>query len=91
MLNIHERYLTDANGNRVAVVLDLTDFERLVSLAERAEEIPAPADPQLIAEALSLVGIGEDTRPLIDGKPVSEYPDLYLYGARESTGKQDKA
>jgi len=47
-------------------------------LLER-EEQAAPAVTQAdIDEALSFAGIGEDKLPLIDGKAVSEYPDLYL-------------
>ncbi len=92
MLELHERYLTDTEGRRIAVVIDLPEFERLIAeyerLATRAsrrargtpQESETP-DPAVIVEALSIIGIGEDTLPLIEGKPVSEYPDLYLYGA----------
>ena len=91
MLELHERYLTDTAGRRIAVVIDLPEFEWLMAEYERlaaevegrtngeSEESEAP-DPEAIAEALSIIGIGEDTLPLIDGKPVSEYADLYLYG-----------
>jgi len=47
--------------------------------------VAALATPEEIEAALSFIGIGEDTQPLIDGKPVSEYPDLYLYGAESRT------
>jgi hypothetical protein len=90
MLDLHPRYLTDEQGRRIAVMLDLAEFERLVSELEgradaRSEAAPgevdrSPLTPEQIAEALSFAGIGEDTQPLIDGQPVSEYPDLYLYG-----------
>ena len=92
MLDIHPRYLTDGQGRRVAVVLDLAEFERLVAELERREAEPPsveferpPLAPEEIEAALSFIGIGEDTQPLIDGKPVSEYPDLYLYGAESRT------
>jgi hypothetical protein len=69
-------------------MLDLAEFERLMAeLAERASQPEAvtavdhpPLTPEQIAEALSFAGMGEDTQPLIDGQPVSEYADLYLYG-----------
>jgi hypothetical protein len=99
MLGFHERYLTDAKGRRVAVVLDLADYERLVAELERLKEAagdkvkaleePIKPDPELITEALSIIGIGEDAKPLIDGKPVSEYADLYLYGGREADAVED--
>jgi hypothetical protein len=52
--------------------------EMIRRLLER-EEQAAPAITQAdIDEALSIIGIGENKLPLIDGKAVSEYPDLYL-------------
>ena len=43
------------------------------------EEQAAPAITQAdIDAALSIIGLGENKLPLIDGKAVSEYPDLYL-------------
>ncbi len=88
MLELHERYLTDTEGRRVAVVLDLPVFERLLAEYERwaaqgngtTEEESGTPDPAVIAEALSIIGLAQSEPPLIDGKPVSEFPDLYLYG-----------
>jgi hypothetical protein len=36
-----ERYLTDAAGNRTAVVLDISEYEQLLADAEALEEIRA--------------------------------------------------
>ena len=36
-----ERYLTDASGNRIAVVLDIAEYEQLLADAEALEEIRA--------------------------------------------------
>ena len=35
------RYITDSDGNRVAVVLDLEQYERLLDAAEELEDIQA--------------------------------------------------
>ena len=50
-------------------------IRRLLEREEQATPAITQAD---IDEALSFAGIGEDRLPLIDGKAVSEYPDLYL-------------
>jgi hypothetical protein len=47
-------------------------------LLEREEQSASAVTQADIDEALSFAGIGEDKAPLIDGKAVSEYPDLYL-------------
>ena len=47
-------------------------------LLEREEQSTPAVTQADIDEALSFAGIGEDKLPLIDGKAVSEYPDLYL-------------
>ena len=47
-------------------------------LLEREEQAAAAVTQADIDEALSFAGIGEDKLPLIDGKAVTEYPDLYL-------------
>lgn len=46
-------------------------------LLEREEQASTVTQADIDA-ALSFAGIGADDRPLIDGKAVSEYPDLYL-------------
>ena len=50
-------------------------IRRLLEREEQAAQVITQAD---IDEALSFMGIGENKLPLIDGKAVSEYPDLYL-------------
>jgi hypothetical protein len=50
-------------------------IRRLLEREERSTPTVTQAD---IDEALSFMGIGENQLPLIDGKAVSEYPDLYL-------------
>ncbi|GEM_PF-1510485 len=50
-------------------------IRRLLEREEQAAPVVTQAD---IDEALSFMGIGENHLPLIDGKAVSEYPDLYL-------------
>lgn len=50
-------------------------IRRLLEREEQATPAITQAD---IDEALSFAGIGADNLPLIDGKAVSEYPDLYL-------------
>ncbi len=47
-------------------------------LLEREEQTTSTITQADIDEALSFMGIGENQLPLIDGKAVSEYPDLYL-------------
>ena len=39
MLDLQERYVVDANGNRVAVVIDMESWERLVERFEMLEDI----------------------------------------------------
>ncbi len=38
MITLNERYITDAEGNRVAVVLNLETFERLIEMIEDYED-----------------------------------------------------
>lgn len=104
MLKVRERYIVDDTGKRVAVVLDLSDYQRLLEVVGQ----PAPAEPpgngdetdqplsQIeIEAALSIIGIadkeGSPEPPLIDGKPVSEYADLYLYGAGAQQGVRESS
>ena len=47
-------------------------------LLEREEQSASAVTQADIDDALSFAGSGADTLPLVDGKPVSEYPDLYL-------------
>lgn len=47
-------------------------------LLEREEQSASAVTQADIDEALSFMGIGENRLPLIDGKAVSEFPDLYL-------------
>jgi hypothetical protein len=48
----HEQFLTDADGNRIGVVLDLKRYERLREAAEELEDIRAyeEARPRAYAE-----------------------------------------
>ncbi len=39
MTALNERYITDAEGKRIAVVLDLETFERLLDAQEELEDI----------------------------------------------------
>lgn len=39
MIKLNERYLTDADGNRIAVVLDLEAYEELLDVLEELEDI----------------------------------------------------
>jgi len=41
MTAIKERFVTDENGNRVAVMLDIEDYRRLLEEAEEFESIRA--------------------------------------------------
>ncbi len=61
MIELNERYITDADGKRVAVVLDMQTFERLMAELEDLEDLKAirayeaakaAGDPE--AEALPL-------------------------------------
>jgi hypothetical protein len=38
MIHLHERYITDAQGERIAVVLDLDAYEQLMALLEDIED-----------------------------------------------------
>lgn len=76
MLKLKERYIVDERGDRVAVMLDINDYHKLLALAGQAESVEVDID-----EAMSLAGIGESHQPLIEGKAVSEHPDIYLYSS----------
>ncbi len=39
MFTLNERYITDAGGKRIGVILDLETFERLLAAVEDAEDI----------------------------------------------------
>jgi len=41
MLNLQERYIIDASGNRVGVILDLKAWERLVEELEELDDLRA--------------------------------------------------
>lgn len=41
MANIKERYLVDDNGNRIGVVIDIEDYQRLLQEIEELESIRA--------------------------------------------------
>jgi hypothetical protein len=55
MLDLQERYVVDANGNRVAVVIDMESWERLVERFEMLEDI---------AEHDAAIASGETPIPL---------------------------
>ncbi len=38
MIALNERYITDAEGNRIAVVLDLETYQQLIALLEEYED-----------------------------------------------------
>ena len=52
--------------------------EMIRRLLEREEQTASTVTQADIDEALSFMGIGESTLPLIDGQAVSEHTDLYL-------------
>lgn len=41
MIEVKERYLTDADGNRVAVVLDVDTYRQMIEALEDLEDIRA--------------------------------------------------
>lgn len=41
MVELNERYITDANGKRTAVILDIATWERLLDELEDLEDIQA--------------------------------------------------
>jgi len=41
MANVKERYLVDDNGNRIGVVIDIEDYQRLLQEIEELESIRA--------------------------------------------------
>jgi PHD/YefM family antitoxin component YafN of YafNO toxin-antitoxin module len=41
MLELKERYVTDSKGSRVAVLLDVADYEKLLEEVEELESIRA--------------------------------------------------
>jgi hypothetical protein len=41
MSQVKERYLTDGQGNRIAVLLDIDDYRRLLAALEELESIRA--------------------------------------------------
>jgi hypothetical protein len=41
MINLKERYVVDANGDRVAVVLEIEDFQKLLEELEELDAIRA--------------------------------------------------
>ncbi len=41
MIDIKEKYVTDSQGNRVAVLLDVADYRRLLDALEELESIRA--------------------------------------------------
>ena len=41
MINIKERYLVDDNGNRIGVVLNIKDYQRLLQELEELDSIRA--------------------------------------------------
>ena len=62
-------------------------IRRLLEREAQAATVVTQAD---IDEALSFMGIGESTLPLIDGKAVSEYVDLYLAEAESDFPEPQK-
>ena len=41
MLTLNEQYLVDAEGNRIKVVLDLADYQRLLEALEELDDLRA--------------------------------------------------
>ncbi len=54
MIEFNERYITDANGKRTAVILDIATFEQLLDELEDLEDIRA------IYEAKEAIARGEE-------------------------------
>ncbi len=41
MITLNEQYLVDAEGNRIKVVLDLADYQRLLEALEELDDLRA--------------------------------------------------
>jgi PHD/YefM family antitoxin component YafN of YafNO toxin-antitoxin module len=61
-MNLHPQYITDATGNRVSVVLSVTEYEELMedledlaAIAERRDEPETPHDA--VVEGLKRDGL----------------------------------
>ncbi len=54
MIELNERYITDADGKRTAVILEIATFERLLDELEDLEDI------QAIYEAKQALARGEE-------------------------------
>ena len=50
MVGSEERYIVDSEGNRIAVILDLATYERLIDAVEELEDI---RDGMAVLEALA--------------------------------------
>lgn len=71
-----ERYITDEQGERTAVILDIEDFKALVRAAEDAD------DAHAVDEARELLASGEDE--MIDYRQArEEYQRSHLAGEAE--------
>jgi hypothetical protein len=71
LLQSQLRYLTDRACREGISIAEL--IRRLV---QRESEV---LTPRLKNNIMEIIGIGKDPGSLIDGIPVSEQPDLYIY------------
>lgn len=50
MLTLNEQYLVDAEGNRIKVVLDLAEYERLLAALEELDDLRAYDEAKVSGE-----------------------------------------
>ncbi len=50
MITLNERFIVDANGNRIAVVLDVAEYNRLLEELEELEDLRAYDEAKSAAE-----------------------------------------
>jgi hypothetical protein len=64
MIALNERYITDADGKRVGVILDIATFEQIVEALEDAEDEAWAADYERRKAASQLTPDELETVPL---------------------------
>jgi hypothetical protein len=78
MLDVPERYLTDADGNRIGVVLDMEAYQRLIQAAVELADIRA------YVEAKQAIDAGEEELIPID-QAVAEYQERHGAPAKQAS------
>jgi len=59
MLSINEKYITDENGKRTAVIIDIEDYNKIKNMLEKYEEYDTLNVNEDIAKALKEVERGQ--------------------------------